>query len=127
MGDRIVWYDYVDEVEKEEDDDDEVEEEDEDDEDGGRDPGDADGRDDEGDDWEDCSDLNLMFGETIVYGSFDWSPQRHFHPIPSTKPSQINNICARRNCLNWIAMTTKVKDVLWVLDFGTVVDGHLAT
>ena len=43
-GDRIVRYDYVDEVEEEEDDDeDEVEE-------GSRDPGDADGRDDEGDD-----------------------------------------------------------------------------
>ena len=91
MGDRIVRYDYVDEVEEEEDDDeDEVEE-------GSRDPGDADGRDDEGDDWEDCSDLNLMFGETIVYGSFDWSPQWHFHPIPSTKPSQKENICAWRN------------------------------
>ena len=38
MGDRIVRYDYVDEVEEEDDDDeDEVEE-------GSRDPGDADGR-----------------------------------------------------------------------------------
>ena len=50
-GDRIVRYDYVDEVEEEDDDDeDEVEDEDDEDEDDGRDPGDADGRDDEGDD-----------------------------------------------------------------------------
>ena len=44
MGDRIVRYDYVDEVEEEDDDDDDEVEE------GSRDPGDADGRDDEGDD-----------------------------------------------------------------------------